>query len=131
MSMTPARDLGYFRQTEALFNVFRENETGQLLSMHSSNLKTVNRLYKELRCHGYNSVKEFLSSTKLNSEAGADSEAMSPSRFQERLNESSSKWFRQIDPNIGNENYERRRPRTGVTTVKRKPTILMSENFKD
>ena len=102
--MTPARDLGYFRQTEAIFNVIRDNETGQLLSKHYSNLDTVKGLItsKELRCHGHNSVKEFLSSTKLNSETG--SEVMSPSRFQERLNESSSKWFRPIDTSNYNEN---------------------------
>ena len=107
MSMTPARDLQYFRQTEALLNVIRDNETGQLLSKHSYNLSDVTRLMtsKELQHHGHNSVKELLSSTKLNSETGNESEVMSPSRFQERLNESSSKWFRPIDANYDGDSY--------------------------
>ena len=127
--MTPARDLSYFRQTEALLNIIRDNETGQLLSKHSYNLSDVTRLMttKELQLHGHNSVKELLTSTKLYSETGNESEVMSPSRFQERLNESSSKWFRPIEANYDGENNLRRRPRTGVTTAKRKPTIL--QNF--
>ena len=81
--MTPARDLQYFRQTEALLNVIRDNETGQLLARHSYNLSDVTRLMtsKELQHHGHNSVKELLSSTKLNSETGGESEVFSPSRF--------------------------------------------------
>ena len=107
MSMTPARDLQYFRQTDALLNVIRDNETGQLLSKHSYNLSDVPRLMtsKELQQHGHNSVKELLSSTKLNSETGNESEVLSPSRFQERLNESSSKWFRPINADYEGDSY--------------------------
>ena len=83
MSMTPARDLSYFRQTEALLNIIRDNETGQLLSKHSYNLSDVTRLMtsKELQNQGHNRVKELLSSTKLNSETCHESEVITPSRF--------------------------------------------------
>lgn len=35
MSLNPARDLGFYRATEAIFNVMRENENIQRLSLHS------------------------------------------------------------------------------------------------
>ena len=35
MSLNPARDLGFYRATEAIFNVIRDNENIQRLSMHT------------------------------------------------------------------------------------------------
>ena len=35
MSLNPARDLGYYRATEAIFNVIRDNENIQRISMQS------------------------------------------------------------------------------------------------
>ena len=36
MSLNPARDLGYFRATEAIFNVLRDNENQEMISLHTN-----------------------------------------------------------------------------------------------
>mmetsp|Transcript_9395 Transcript_9395/g.11503 ORF Transcript_9395/g.11503 Transcript_9395/m.11503 type:complete len:123 (+) Transcript_9395:1921-2289(+) len=61
-----ARDLGYYRETEAIFNVIRENETLE-------NLKANNLELDELPCHGANSLKDYLTSTKFESNTIAES----------------------------------------------------------
>ncbi len=65
LRLTQSRDLGYYRQTEAMFNVLRDNENLVHLSqtMDSTEL---------LKCHGYNSVKDYLSSKKLEASTGMD-----------------------------------------------------------
>ena len=80
MSLNPARDLSYFRQTEAIFNVIRENDKIQRLSMTSNQ-------GDGLRCHGMNSVKDYLSSTKLESTTMMESGIITPPYIREGLNQ--------------------------------------------
>jgi len=51
MSLNPARDIGRYRQTEAIFNVLRDNENMKFLSEHSNNQKR-NSTLTHLKCHG-------------------------------------------------------------------------------
>lgn len=83
MNMVLGRDLGFYRQTEAIFNVIRENENLKLLTDHSKSRES----NQALRCHGYNSIKDYLTMTKAESEAvldWGDVGVSSHSRFRQR-----------------------------------------------
>ena len=75
------RDLGFYMQTEAVFNVLRENENLKLRSNQSQSRETF------IRCHGQNSIKDYLTVTKAESTTMLGSEGLtvsSPSRFRQK-----------------------------------------------
>ena len=126
-----ARDLGYYRQTEAIFNVIRENETMEQL--HANNLDI-----DDIPCHGQNSLKDYLTSTKFESNTIAES-TNSPGRIKlALLNQNSSGNFNQADTDVyqtsenpikvmsnpnsakNQQKLEKRRPKTGVAAGNKK-----------
>ena len=81
-----ARDLGYYREREEFFNVIRENETLDQLQVSNVNLNG-------MRCHGANSLKDYLSSTKIGDANTIGDTNASPSHQNMRnhiLNQNSS-----------------------------------------
>lgn len=123
MSLNPARDLGFYRATEAIFNVMRDNENIQRLSMHSGTAAQNKTADGELRCHGFNSVKDFLSQTQLDTTTAMETEMASPSRFGTALNTHSSGQF---TGTVRGSTFGGRhnRPKTGVASNARNSTNL-------
>ena len=123
MSLNPARDLGYYRATEAIFNVIRDNENIQRLSLHSGSAKEA--AGGELRCHGFNSVKDFLlSKTQLDATTAIESETFSPSN-KKGLNCDSSGHISGVVNRSNLKNHRHRRPKTGVASKARNSTNLI------
>ena len=71
MSLNPARDLGFYRATEAIFNVIRDNENEEMLGQIKG---ATQDLTNGLRCHGNNSIKDYISSVKLDETTAMGSE---------------------------------------------------------
>ena len=72
MSLNPARGLGYYRTTEAIFNVIRDNENIQRMSMQSGEAQEIT--HAEAVKQGFNSVKDFLMSrSKIDATTAIDS----------------------------------------------------------
>ena len=59
-------------------NVLRDNENMQHLSTNHENVEY-------LKCHGQNSVKDYLSSVKMDTTTGVDSFTATPSRFNSNI----------------------------------------------
>lgn len=70
MSLNPARDLGFYRATEAIFNVIRDNENEEMLDQIQGGTQDFTN---GLRCHGYNSIKDYISSIKLDETTAMES----------------------------------------------------------
>ena len=141
LTLNPSRDLGYYRETEAIFNVLRDNDNMMRLSLNSQTAE-------QLRCQGTNSVKDYLSLNKYDETTGVDSETGSPSRFRKpNLNtQISSDQLGHYDlrkseystTQMGNVMKSavfsggHRRPRTGVTsTHARNNTLLNSAQMSN
>jgi len=97
MSLNRPRDLGYYRQTEAIFNVLRDNENMKFFS-ELSNIQNKNSSSNNLlKCHGHNSVKDYLSMTKAESTFDYNSSGPSPSCIRNRaINQESSNYISRI-----------------------------------
>ena len=131
IGLSLARDLGYYREREEIFNVIRENETQEQLQFN--NLEST-----DLRCHGNNSLKDYLSSTRYESNTMHASNS-SPSHLKQNLNKNSSKILPQdfyseargkipISKNNSQQGIKvvQRRPKTGIVKSGRNKTKVLS-----
>ena len=134
MTLNPSRDLGYYRETEAILNVLRDNENALRISLHS---QTANQ---DLLCRGANSAKDYLSFRHFDETTGLGSDKTSPSRFKDNQFSSDhlnitgtrqSQYSQDLKKTFtfGNKSGVQRRPRTGVQSNHQRNQTLLNTAY--